>query len=118
MLRTPVGLLYFAGDSGYGSGRIFRAMRERYGRPDLALLPIGAYAPEWFMSAQHCDPEGALRILHDLEARQALGIHWGTFLLTDEGRGEPARRLSAALADRGIEAARFRAAVPAMVWEG
>lgn len=118
MLRTPAGLLYFAGDSGYGSGRIFRAMRERFGRPDLALLPIGAYAPEWFMSAQHCDPEGAVRILLDLEARHALGIHWGTFQLTDEGRDEPARRLGAALAGVGIEAARFRAAVPAMVWEG
>ena len=118
MLRTPAGLIYFAGDSGYGTGDIFRAMRERYGRPDLALLPIGAYAPEWFMSAQHCDPDGAVQILLDLEARNALGIHWGTFQLTDEGRDEPAQRLRAALAERKIDPARFSAAVPAMVWEG
>jgi L-ascorbate metabolism protein UlaG (beta-lactamase superfamily) len=65
-------------------------------RGDVHLITL-AYAPEWFMSAQHCDPDGAVRILLDLEARHALGIHWGTFQLTDEGRDEPARRLSAAL---------------------
>ncbi|WP_247872262.1 MBL fold metallo-hydrolase [Azospirillum sp. TSO35-2] len=118
MLRTPVGLVYFAGDTGYGTGRIFRDMRERYGRTDLALLPIGAYAPEWFMSAQHCDPEGAAQIMLDLEAQHALGIHWGTFQLTDEEREEPVRRLGTALARRDIDAARFSAAAPAMVWEG
>ena len=118
MLRTPVGLIYFAGDTGYGTGRIFRAIREHHGRPDLALLPIGAYAPEWFMSAQHCDPDEAVQILLDLEARHALGIHWGTFQMTDEERDEPARRLGTALAERNIDPARFSAAVPAMVWEG
>jgi L-ascorbate metabolism protein UlaG (beta-lactamase superfamily) len=118
MLRTPAGLVYFAGDTGYGGGRIFRAMREAYGPPDLALIPIGAYAPEWFMSAQHCDPDEAVRIMLDLEARSALGIHWGTFRLTDEAREEPAQRLARALAERDIDVARFRAAVPGMVWEG
>ncbi len=117
MIRTSVGLIYFAGDTGYGTGRIFRRMREQYGRPDLALLPIGAYSPEWFMSAQHCNPAEAVQIMLDLEAEQALGIHWGTFQLTDEARDEPARKLTAALAARDISAARFRAAAPAMVWE-
>ncbi|MDB5670512.1 MAG: putative metallo-hydrolase/oxidoreductase [Alphaproteobacteria bacterium] len=118
MLRSPAGLVYFAGDTGYGEGRIFRAMREHHGPPDLALIPIGAYAPEWFMSAQHCDPDEAVRIMLDLEARSALGIHWGTFQLTDEGRDEPARRLDEALDERGVEAGRFVAAVPGMVWQG
>jgi hypothetical protein len=86
--------------------------------PPPSLCNKLAYVPEWFMSAQHCDHEGAVRILPDLEARHALGIHWGTFQPTDEGRDEPARRLNAALAGCGIEAARFRAAVPAVVWEG
>jgi L-ascorbate metabolism protein UlaG (beta-lactamase superfamily) len=112
-----VGLVYFAGDTGYGTGRIFRELRERYGQPDLALLPIGAYAPRWFMAAQHCDPAEAVQILLDLEARQALGIHWATFQLTDEGRDEPAQALRAALDARQVDGARFRAAVPGTVWE-
>jgi hypothetical protein len=59
----------------------------------------------------------AVQIMLDLEAQQALGIRWGTFQLTDEARDEPARRLTAALAARNIDAARFRAAAPAMVLE-
>ena len=110
MLRTPVGLIYFAGDTGYGDGAIFRAMRECYGAPDVALLPIGAYAPRWFMSAQHTNPEEAVQIMLDLEARHAIGIHWGGFQLTDEAREEPLTLLRAALAEHGIDPARFHAA--------
>jgi L-ascorbate metabolism protein UlaG (beta-lactamase superfamily) len=117
MLRTRVGLVYFAGDTGYGSGGIFRALRKLYGRPDLALVPIGAYAPEWFMGSQHCDPEDAVQIMLDLEARHALGIHWGTFQLTNEAREEPAHRLMSALAKRDIAAKRFSPARPGMIWQ-
>ena len=56
MLRTPSGMVYFGGDTGYGTGRIFREMRATYGAPELALIPIGAYEPEWFMAAQHVNP--------------------------------------------------------------
>lgn len=97
MLRTPAGLVYFAGDTAYGDGAIFRAMRERVGAPDVALVPIGAYAPRWFMRNQHVDPDEAVRILRDLGARNAMAIHWGVFQLTDEAREEPAAQLEAAL---------------------
>lgn len=110
MLRTAAGLVYFAGDTGYGDGAIFRAMRARYGAPDVALLPIGAYAPRWFMADQHTDPADAVRIMQDVEARFAIGIHWGDFQLTDEGRDEPRVLLAEALGVAGIEPARFRAA--------
>lgn len=112
MLRGPAGLVYFAGDTGYGSGALFADLAERYGPPDLALIPIGAYAPRWFMAAQHIDPDEAVAIFATLGARHALGIHWGTFQLTDEPREEPAERLAAALAARGIAPARFLAARP------
>ncbi len=112
MLRTRAGLVYFAGDTGYGDGAIFRSMRDRYGPTDVALLPIGAYAPRWFMAAQHTNPEEAVRIMTDLEARQAIGIHWGSFQLTDEDREEPPALLSRALGERGMEAQRFPAAKP------
>jgi L-ascorbate metabolism protein UlaG (beta-lactamase superfamily) len=117
MLRTRVGQVYFAGDTGYGDGAIFRSMRERYGPTDVALLPIGAYAPRWFMAAQHTNPDEAVRIMTDLEARHAIGIHWGSFQLTDEERDEPVALLSRALNERRIDAQRFPAANPGDVFD-
>ncbi len=67
MLEVAGKLVYFAGDTGYGTGNIFRN-RARFGAIDLAILPIGAYDPRWFMAAQHCEPEDAIRIM--LDARQ------------------------------------------------
>jgi L-ascorbate metabolism protein UlaG (beta-lactamase superfamily) len=112
MLRAAGKLVYFAGDTGYGTGAIFRDLRARFGPTDLALLPIGAYDPRWFMAAQHADPEEAIQIMLDLEARAAIGIHWGTFKLTDEPRDEPAQRLAAELIARGIGPERFVALHP------
>jgi len=117
ILRAAGKLIYFAGDTGYGTGRIFREMRARFGPVDLALLPIGAYDPRWFMAAQHTDPEEAIRIMQDLEARAALGIHWGTFKLTDEPWEEPAQRLAAELKAQGIDPNAFPALRPADVVE-
>jgi L-ascorbate metabolism protein UlaG (beta-lactamase superfamily) len=112
MLSSPGGSVYFAGDTGYGNGRIFQDVRQRVGRPDLALIPIGAYAPRWFMSAQHTDPAEAVQILENLEAARAIGIHWGVFQLTDERRDEPPELLIEALARRGIAASLFPAGAP------
>ncbi|MES2986924.1 MAG: MBL fold metallo-hydrolase [Pseudomonadota bacterium] len=115
MVRAGGKLIYFAGDTGYGTGNIFRAMRERFGPTDLALIPIGAYDPRWFMAAQHTDPEEAIQIMRDLDARAAIGIHWGIFKLTDEPRDEPVERLAAGLAAQGIAPESFIAMHPADV---
>lgn len=117
ILRTSGGSAYFAGDTGYGDGRIFKEMRGRIGRPDLALIPIGAYAPRWFMSAQHIDPNEAVRIMEDLEAVCAVGIHWGVFQLTDERRNEPPELLLDALGRRGIDENLFPAGEPGMHYD-
>jgi L-ascorbate metabolism protein UlaG (beta-lactamase superfamily) len=117
MLSTSGGRAYFTGDTGYGDGWIFREMRRRTGRPDLALIPIGAYAPRWFMSAAHTDPSEAVRILEDLEATRAVGIHWGVFQLTDEPREEPPQLLREALARRGIAESLFPAGEPGLSYE-
>ena len=117
MVRAGGKLVYFAGDTGYGTGKIFRAMRQRFGPTDLALIPIGAYDPRWFMAAQHTDPEEAIQIMCDLEARAAVGIHWGTFKLTDEPRDEPSLRLAAGLAAKGIKPSSFVALQPGDVAE-
>lgn len=117
MLRSTAGLVYFAGDTGYGTGSVFRDLKTNFGAPDLALLPIGAYAPRWFMAPQHCDPHEAVEIFSDLGARAALGIHWGTFQLTDEPREEPAQLLERAVSERGLDPGAFMAAQPGTVWE-
>lgn len=92
--------LYFAGDTGYG--QVFKTMHEVLGAPDLALLPIGAYEPRWFMREVHVDPFDAVRIHCDLQARQSIAMHWGTFVLTDEPMDEPPRKLREALAQQGL----------------
>jgi L-ascorbate metabolism protein UlaG (beta-lactamase superfamily) len=117
MIRTRAGLVYFAADTGYCGGAIFRDMRARFGAPDMSLIPIGAYEPRWFMEPQHTNPEEAVRIMLDTGTKRAIGIHWGTFQLTDEGRDEPAIGLEAALTANGIDPARFVAGVPGGVYD-
>jgi L-ascorbate metabolism protein UlaG (beta-lactamase superfamily) len=116
ILETAAGRVYVSGDTGYGDGRIFRDVKALYPSVDLAILPIGAYAPRWFMKDQHTDPDEAVQIMLDCGARQALGVHWGTFQLTDEPRLEPQERLAAALAARGMAAEAFPAMSPGDVW--
>ncbi|MGY2047262.1 MBL fold metallo-hydrolase [Methylobacterium sp. JK268] len=118
VLTTPAGVLYHVGDTGYGDGAIFPAVRERFGPVRLATLPIGAYEPRWFMAPQHVNPEEAVRIAAAVEARQALGHHWGTFRLTNEGVDAPEQALAAALVAAEWDAERFLALRPGQVWEG
>lgn len=101
--------LYHASDSGYGGH--FERIRERLGPFDLAMLPIGAYEPRWFMRSHHVDPDEAVRAHLDLGGPPSVAMHFGTFQLTDEGIDEPERRLRAELARCGIPESRFR--VPA-----
>jgi len=117
VLTSPQGALYSVGDTGYSDGAIFRAIREKHGSVRLALIPIGAYEPRWFMKTQHVNPEEAVQIMLDCGAAQALGVHWGSFRLTNEGVEQPAQALAAALAARGIPPERFRALRPGEVWE-
>jgi L-ascorbate metabolism protein UlaG (beta-lactamase superfamily) len=101
-------VLYHVGDTAYGDGSIFRKIREKYGPPDVALLPIGAYEPRWFMAAQHVNPEEAVRIMQDCGAAQAFGHHWGTFRLTHEPIDAPAAELASALAEKRIPPEKFQ----------
>lgn len=103
--RRPDYSLYFGGDTGYGSH--FRLIRQRLGPPRVALLPIGAYEPRWFMQEVHVDPEEALRAFQDLEAEHMLAIHWGTFDQADEPLDQPPRRLMEAAGHYGLPTARL-----------
>jgi L-ascorbate metabolism protein UlaG (beta-lactamase superfamily) len=106
VVRVGDGTLYFAGDTGYGSH--FTEIARRLGKPDVALLPIGAYAPRWFMREQHMEPDDAVRAHLDLEATLSVGTHFGCFQLTDEGFDDPANELATALARRSVPAEQFR----------
>ena len=101
-----LGALDFAGDSGYGPH--FSEIAKRLGPFDLALLPIGAYAPRWFMRPVHMDPDEAICAHADLGSPATLAMHWGTFQLTDEPIDEPVRRLGQACASAGVAPDRFR----------
>ncbi|MGH3439551.1 MAG: MBL fold metallo-hydrolase [Sciscionella sp.] len=91
--------VYHAGDSGYG--RRFAEIGRRYPGIDVAMLPIGGYAPRWFMRAVHMDPEEAVRAGEDVGARRLASMHWGTFTLTKEPVMEPLHRVRAAWAAAG-----------------
>lgn len=97
--------IFFAGDTGYSKD--FTDIAARYAPFDLALLPIGAYEPRWFMRPVHVDPAEAVQIHRDLQSRLSVAMHWGTFQLTAEVADEPPRQLATALAEQGLPASEF-----------
>jgi len=99
--------IYFAGDSAYAP--FFREVHRRLGPIDLALLPIGAYEPRWFMRAVHMNPTEALQAHLDLEASESIAMHFGTFQLTTEGIDEPVRALEQARLAHHVDPSAFRA---------
>jgi L-ascorbate metabolism protein UlaG (beta-lactamase superfamily) len=107
VIEAPAGRIYFVGDSSYGDGSHFRDARERYGPFRLALLPIGAYEPRWFMADQHMNPAEAVQAFIDCAAERALGHHYGTFQLTDEAIDAPLLALAEALGEAKIPTERF-----------
>lgn len=105
VVERPGFRIFFCGDAGY-SGH-FREIARRFGPFDLAALPIGAYEPRWFMKAAHIDPDEAVMVHRELSARLSVAIQWGTFILTDEPLDEPPKKLSEAMAGRGVEPGEF-----------
>ena len=105
---------FFPGDTGYGPH--FRIIRERLGPVDLAVLPIGAYEPRWFMQSMHMDPYDAVKAHADLGAAASVAMHWGSFRLTDEGIEAPLRRLEAARREAGLLEEAFRVLAHGESW--
>jgi L-ascorbate metabolism protein UlaG (beta-lactamase superfamily) len=100
VVRSGGATIYFAGDTGYCPW--FGTIRERLGAPDLALLPIGAYEPRWFMQNQHMNPAEAVQAHLDLGSRHSIGMHFGTIQLTDEAVDEPLHALARAAREAGL----------------
>ena len=110
-LRSGRQSLYFTGDSAYDRAH-FHQIGQRLGRPDLALIPIGAYEPRWFMRSAHMNPAEAVQVHRDLGARLSIAMHWGCWHLTDEPRLDPPRALSAALSAAGVPSTEFQILTP------
>lgn len=108
VLEGPSGSVFFAGDTALAPH--FAEIRRRLGEPTIALLPIGAYEPRWFMESIHMSPADAVRAHQALGAGLSVGIHWGTFDLSDEGRFQPAGDLLLALRRAGVPETSFVAA--------
>ncbi|MEM9067741.1 MAG: MBL fold metallo-hydrolase [Myxococcota bacterium] len=100
------GDVLFCGDTGYGEH--FTRIRERVGAPRLALVPIGAFRPRWFMSRVHVDPHQAVQAHLDLGAQVSIGMHYGTFRLADDGMDEPIDELAHARDALGVKEDEFR----------
>jgi len=96
--------VYHSGDTAYAA--CFERIRRRWGAPNYALLPIGAYDPEWFMRQQHMNPADAVQAFLDLQAKTFVAMHWGTFKLTDEPLDEPPQLLQDLWDDQGLAPSR------------
>ena len=105
VVRVDGVTIYFAGDSGYSPQ--FAEIGTRCPGIDLALIPIGAYEPRWFMSPVHMNPAEAVRAHFDVRARTSIGMHFGTFQLTDEAIDEPLLALERARVEHGVSAGAF-----------
>jgi L-ascorbate metabolism protein UlaG (beta-lactamase superfamily) len=114
VVTTPAGKIYAVGDTGFDDGSTFRHVAARHPGIRVALLPIGAYEPRWFMSSQHINPEESVAAFRLCGAQMALGHHWGTFQLTTEAHDAPPAALAAALQAQGIAPERFRAMQPGL----
>ena len=103
--------IWFVGDSGYDAA-MAQSVREQLGSPHLALVPIGAYEPRWFMAPMHMNPAEAVQVHREVGAARSIGMHWGTFQLTDEGREEPVTALAEARRAAGLRPEEFRVVAP------
>ena len=106
VIKRTGGNIYFVGDTGYDSGT-FKKIGERCAPMEVALVPIGAFRPQWFMSPIHCSPEEAVKIHRDIKTKTSIATHFGTFPLADDGETEPVDELKKAIQKYGIEATSF-----------
>jgi L-ascorbate metabolism protein UlaG (beta-lactamase superfamily) len=105
MIQTGASDVLFAGDSAMGPH--WHDIRERLSPPAIAMLPVGAYEPRWFMAGAHMNPAEAVQAHHDLGAHRSVGMHFGTFQLTDEPIEAPLQALSEARKVAGLAEEHF-----------
>ncbi|MCB2154017.1 MBL fold metallo-hydrolase [bacterium] len=105
VVKGPAGVAYYAGDT--GTGPHFEQVKERFGAPRVAMLPIGAYKPIWFMGPMHMTPREAVEAHQLLEAGTSLAVHYGTFELADDGQDDAPRDLRKARKELDVSEEEF-----------
>ncbi|MDB2613845.1 MBL fold metallo-hydrolase [Chlamydiales bacterium] len=101
-VETSGGNIYFVGDSGYGKGRYFKNDKKKFGEFRIAMIPMGAYEPRWFMEYAHMNPDEMLKAYNDLGQPYTIPSHYDVFKLTDEARGESKIELEKAMKNQGV----------------
>ncbi len=117
LLETPAGKIYHIGDTGFHDGINYHALAHKHGPMRLAILPIGAYEPRWFMKGQHQNPDEAVQGHLLCNAETSIGHHWGTFQLTNEAIDAPQIALEAAIHKHGLPPQNFIPMRPGEVWQ-
>ncbi|MGL4197774.1 MAG: MBL fold metallo-hydrolase [Allorhizobium sp.] len=117
VIETPGGKIYHIGDTGHAEGKHYREIRAKHGDIRVAIMPIGAYEPRWFMKAQHQNPEEAIEGFRLSGASFGIGHHFGTFQLTNEGIDDPPKALVTAMSAAGIGNERFKGLRPGQQFE-
>src|SRR5258708_18065976 len=101
IVKRSAGNIYFVGDTGYND-KTFKEIGLRCAPIDIALVPIGAFKPQWFMSPIHCSPAEAITIHQEIRAKISIATHFGTFPLADDGETEPVDELRKGLERSGV----------------
>lgn len=96
---------FFSGDTGYSED--FKEIGRRLGPFDFSAIAVGAYEPRWFMKAQHINPDEAVKIHQEVGSKKSIGVHWGTFELTDEPLDQPIGDLAKARMKYGLPESEF-----------
>jgi L-ascorbate metabolism protein UlaG (beta-lactamase superfamily) len=115
LIDSPAGRIYFAGDTAYG--KHFKSIFEKYGAPDVSLLPIGAYEPRWFMYRMHMNPDEAVLAHLDLHSHHSIAIHFGLIDNAGESYEAPTNDLAAARKAHGVDEASFVAPTLGQVFQ-
>lgn len=114
-ITHPTHRFWFSGDLGYSKAT--QDIGRTHGPFDVAAINIGAYEPRWFMKRSHTNPDESVQVMLDIGAKRAVGIHWGTFELTDEPLDQPPQDLAKALQSRSLPATRFQTMKHGETWK-
>lgn len=115
VLESTGGPIYFVGDTGWGAH--FQQVKDRFGAVRLAIIPIGAFRPEWFMGPMHISPKDAVRAHQLLEAKVSVPMHYGTFKLADDEQDEPLEELARAVVEAALGEEEFVVLQPGVAKE-
>ncbi len=107
VISSSAGNTYFSGDTAYGTGNIFKMIKEKYDNFEYAILPIGAYEPRWFMKVHHINPDEAVEIHKTLNPKKSIAAHFGCLALSMEGEGKPEEDLISSLRRNHISTSKF-----------